>query len=348
MKMRDFMQEPPGRMFTENNLTHPYYIVTHAYTRKSAGIRVLHFLCNALNSLGYRASLVIHPQFTFTSPASPFLNTPVLTRTQLNSDYQMGLTPITIYPEMIGANLFNAPVAFEYLLNFKGLLGGASIKSTMPQIAYSEQIRRKSPGCDITLFIPTSDPRVFHPPENNVKRHGVYFYAAKYQSIFGKITDLPEQEMIEILRSGPMAQTTEDLIKIYKSAERIYVYENTAVATEAAMCGCPVIFMPSDFLDSNITEFELGTYGMAWGNSSNEVKIAYETVERFYRSYIDTYNLSLKQLEMFIKHSQHIASQTSYNRIMKIPQIDISNQAMLILDNTYGILQKIIYKFLKK
>ncbi len=39
----------------------PYYIVAPEYTRHSAGIKVLHMLCNALNRAGERAYLITYP-----------------------------------------------------------------------------------------------------------------------------------------------------------------------------------------------------------------------------------------------------------------------------------------------
>jgi hypothetical protein len=37
----------------------PYYIVSPPYTEKSAGVKVLHMLCHALNVSGQRAYMII-------------------------------------------------------------------------------------------------------------------------------------------------------------------------------------------------------------------------------------------------------------------------------------------------
>lgn len=342
--MSDFERNWSGNSFIESGDSHPYYIVAHAYTRKSAGIRVLHLLCNALNRSGQRAYLIVHPQFDFATPVSRLLNTPLLSKAQMISDFERGLTPITVYPEMIGENLYNAPVAFEYLLNFKGLLGGPNSGEPMPQIAYSEQIRLKNPNVKLNLFIPTSDPRVFCPPKSPQARHGTYFYAAKFQSLYGKIEKLPERNMIEILRNGAAAQSVDELVHIYQTAYRIYVYENTAVATEAAMCGCPVVFMPSEFLDSNITEYELGNYGMAWGNNAQEIQRAEMTVGKFYNHYLETYAHTREQLDEFIEYSQLAVAKVSYKTMMNVPHLDVVDQWMRLLGNTYGFTQRVRHK----
>lgn len=333
-----------GNVFVESADTHPYYIVAHEYTRKSAGIRVLHLLCNALNRSGQRAYLIIHPQFDFVAPISRLLDTPLLSNAQIASDFENGLTPIMIYPEMIGKNLYNAPLAFEYLLNFKGLLGGPNDGQSMFQIAYSEQIRHKSPNAKLKLFIPTSDPRVFHPPELPQMRYGTYFYAAKFQLRYGKIEKLPEKNAIEILRNGAAAQSVDELVRIYQTARRIYVYENTAVATEAAMCGCPVIFMPSEFLDSNITEYELGNYGMAWGQDAKEIQRAETTVDEFYDHYLGVYAQTRQQLDEFIEHTQVVAREVPYDNKINIPHLNVENWWMKLLGNSYGFSRRIQHK----
>jgi hypothetical protein len=333
----------PGNLFYNTENRHSYYIVAPAYTRKSAGIRVLHMLCNALNQSGYPSYIIIHPQFNFDSPISSFLKTPLLTKKKILDDFENGVTPIVVYPEVIGQNLFDAPVAFEYLLNFKGLLGGPKAVHSMTQIAYSEQIRRKSPNAILNLFIPTSDPQVFHKPELKRERNGTYYYAAKLQAMYGKLENLPERNMREILRNGNSVKNIEDLVHIYQTARRIYVYENTAVATEAAMCGCPVIFMPNQFLSSNITEYELSTCGMAWGNESNEISRAENTVDRFYENYLKSFFLARDQLEKFIEISQSIASNTTYKKVINVPHINLVDQWMRLFSNTFGLGERIIY-----
>lgn len=331
-------------LFLEPAPSNPYYIVSHAYTRKSAGIKVLHLLCDALNRCGKKAYLIVYPQFNFVSSTSPHLYTPLLTNVQILSDFERGLTPITIYPEVIGKNIFSSPVAFEYLLNFKGVLGLGSTNYDLPQIAYSEQIRLKSSKVSMNLFIPTSDPRVYHPPKKELVRQGIYYYAAKYQSLFGKLKSPPEPNAIEIIRNGLGSQTVEELVNIYQTARRIYVYENTAVATEAAMCGCPVVFMPSEFLEANITKDELGADGMAWGRDAAEIEKADKTVHNFYGNYLASYARSEQQLQAFIEYTQTVASAMKYDHCVSIPHLTVIDAWLRLLGLTYGFAQRLRYR----
>ncbi len=102
----------------------PFYIVSPRYVRTSAGIRVLHHLCNILNRLGYPAFMIISPDFEGENVISPQLVTPVLTKRVAEAHYRSQLTPITIYPEVVNGNPFDAPFIVRFLGNFPGLLGG--------------------------------------------------------------------------------------------------------------------------------------------------------------------------------------------------------------------------------
>lgn len=330
--MRDIDKQFEFSLFCENRQNFPYYIVSPPYTRFSAGIRVLHILCSALNQLGQRAYMLIHPTLRIERAISSYLSTPWLTYAQIESDFANGRTPITIYPEVIGGNIFGAPIAFEYLLNFRGALGQGFRGDGMEGIAYSEAIRRSAPGISRTLFIPTSDPRVFFPQHNKSPRHGIYYYAAKYQILMGMPPALPEPGAIEIKRDGIGAQSLEELLSIYRRAERLYIYENSAVATEAALCGCPVVCMPSTFFTQSITRFELGDQGIAWGNDQQEVARAEKSVSGFYEAYLASYRLTYFQLSTFISETQALAQTVPYTKMIDVPALRFRNGCSLAAD----------------
>lgn len=88
---------------------HPYYIVAPRYVRTSAGIKVLHLLCHALNRAGERAYLITHLYYLPQYATHPELITPILTRATVEHDFAAGLAPIVVYPETIRGNLFRTP-----------------------------------------------------------------------------------------------------------------------------------------------------------------------------------------------------------------------------------------------
>ena len=75
----------------------PYYIDAPAYRRTSAGIRVMHLLCHALNSIGEEA-------YVYPTETNPTLNTPLVTPEISARHKAAGREPIVIYPEVVPGN----------------------------------------------------------------------------------------------------------------------------------------------------------------------------------------------------------------------------------------------------
>lgn len=76
---------------------HPYYIYSYDYRRNSAGVRVLHMLCDALNQSGQEAYVVA-------KNVSPNLITPMLSGEVIAYHKAQGIKPIMVYPEVIDGN----------------------------------------------------------------------------------------------------------------------------------------------------------------------------------------------------------------------------------------------------
>ncbi len=106
----------PGTDFFESRHA-PYYIASPPFTQKTAGPRVLHYLCHILNELGYEAYIT-------TDFHSAWLRTPLLTPDIREKHKQTNRTPIVIYPETITANPLNGVLVVRWLLNQAGHLGG--------------------------------------------------------------------------------------------------------------------------------------------------------------------------------------------------------------------------------
>jgi hypothetical protein len=96
----------------------PYYIFAPDYRQSSAGIRVLHYLCHALNELGEEAYLAN------ARVAHPDLRTPMLSKETMRAHFLSSRTPIAIYPEVVKGNPLDTPIVARWLLNKPGHLGG--------------------------------------------------------------------------------------------------------------------------------------------------------------------------------------------------------------------------------
>lgn len=318
----------------------PYYIVTARYARTSAGIKALHFLCHALNRMGEQAFLIVHPYFPPYLSTHPELNTPVLTKRTMDYHREQGLTPITIYPESVKGDPMLAPFIVRYVLNYAGLLGG---DTQFPEaeycISYSAAIAATIPDSKQTIFIPASDPNFFVPPAPYSKRQGACFYAGKYKNYHGGKTFAVTDGLIEIVRDRKDEQTPEQIRDLFQRCERFYCYENSALAIEAMLCGCPVIFLPNEFFTDLIGKAEHGTDGYVWGNDDAAgFKRAQDTVDLARKRYLSLFERAEEALADFVVSTQVLARTTDYS----IPMADTYVEKITQPSRYVGVIKMIM------
>jgi hypothetical protein len=288
---------PPAR--------NPYYIVAPRYVRTSAGIRALHLLCHSLNSIGQTAYLFIHPYSDPESAVLPDLLTPVVTQEIIDHHHAAGLTPIMVYPEVVSGNPFNAPCVVRYVLNFPGLLGGdKEYPASELCFGYSRVLAEAAKAPDNILFIPVTDTRIFNREDEAQERKGTCFSASKYQDVHnGKLFDVTK-DSVEITRDKDGSQTPQEIAALFRRSELFYAYENTALATEAVLCGCPAVFLPNPYLTQVIAIEELGNDGMAWGDAPDEIARARASVGKGAENYMKLYDAYWAQLDRFVELTQ--------------------------------------------
>ncbi|MDA8127761.1 MAG: hypothetical protein M0Z73_03535 [Betaproteobacteria bacterium] len=309
---------------------HPYYIVTPRYVRTSAGIKVLHLLCHALNRAGERAYLITHPYCLPQYATHPELITPLLTKATVEHDFATGLAPIVVYPEIVRGNPFKAPFVVRYVLNFPGLLGGDSQYGTDEFcIAYSENLARSIPSSRLTLFVPASDPRTFSPvPEQ--ERRGTCFYAGKYKYHHGgELFDIT-RDSTEITRDFPDSPTQPQIADLFRRSELFYCYENSALAIEALLCGCPVVFLPNPYFDRVIAAEEHGWDGIAWGTDPDEIARAKRTVHLARDNFLHYFDAFHEALGEFITRTQSEADGRKYETPITLPYLSDVNAILKI------------------
>jgi len=166
-------------------------------------------------------------------------------------------------------DLLEAPYIVRYILNYQKLIAPKYKKAQQFTLSYSKRLADYV-GSPFVLHVPTVDLNFFQ-YRNDLKREGSCYYAHKYKEKNGLDPDNIPLGSLEILRSEKMS--TEEVRKIFWTTEYFYCFEDSALATEAAICGCTVVFMPNkDFEDGPISSYELGSQGFAWGNGSSEIE----------------------------------------------------------------------------
>lgn len=321
-RMPDAMsREEPEGLFPARR--HPYYIYTPAYSRLSAGVKALHLLCHELNRRGETAYIFILPQGRSLRPkpvAHPDLLTPELTNAIVARHHRQRRTPIVVYPEITKGNPHNAPVVVRYVMNYPGLLGGDSAYPASELCyGYSENLALAAGAPkDQVLFLPTVDTSIYR-PEPAVPRSGSCFYAARYRLEGHDPHEVPAGS-VEIHRDGPLAQEPEQIAELFRRSEVFYTYHNTALAMEAALCGCPTVYVPNPLLKEVIVASELGWDGAAWGFDAAELARARDTVDRARTNFLQSYALFREQLGRFVTRSQELAAKAPYPEPMRLPR----------------------------
>ncbi len=221
---------------------HPYYVFAPDYVRTSAGIRVMHQICDTLNRLGEEAYLT-------TQVVNPRLNTPLLTDAVRARHEEAGLRPIAIYPEIVGANPLDCDVVVRYILNRPGVLGEKPAYANTDLFwIHSDELREYVPNAIGTLYLPPVDTSLFHNRDNpdDDQRSGACIYFGRYREGQREHAELADRCTV-ITKDFPA--THEELAALLRRSTHLYCFENTSVTMEARLCGCPVVQLPSSFLN---------------------------------------------------------------------------------------------------
>ncbi|WP_434656475.1 glycosyltransferase [Pseudomonas sp. R3-56] len=249
----------------------PYYIYAPNYRRSSAGIRVLHMLCDALNRSGHEAYVV-------SRVLNPNLITPYLSNDVIALHRSQGLEPIAVYPEIIDGNPLGAGIVVRYLLNQPGYLGGSGIYEPDDLLfAYSRGLLQPGTPEENILHLPAIDLSIFCPPVNPAKRipGKVCYYQGRAAQ--AKIDPgLLPPDATEITPEFP--DSWEGLADLFQQCEYFYLAERSGLAAEAALCGCISIVLPGKYAQGQLSEFENKNYGTAWGNTPEAIERARQTL----------------------------------------------------------------------
>jgi len=110
------------------------------------------------------------------------------------------------------------------------------------------------------LFVPTCDLDFWNLKGAAKERSGSCYYAGKMKDIFGRAPEDIPADSVEILRSQHMSR--EQVRQLFWKSEVFYCYEDTALAIEAQLCGCPTVFVPNEYFSGiPLASRELGTDG---------------------------------------------------------------------------------------
>ena len=298
-----------------------FYIYTPAIRHNSAGIRVLHYLCDALNQNGQDAWLVLHNPKENLNPTDPELNTPILSQEQVSKHLEEGRTPTVIYSETVPGNPLKAKRVIRYLLHFPGALGGTKkFPDSEWLIAYSKKIMDSVNNCNQTLFLPAI--KISELPPIQKKDPNLHLmYAGKYRAFVGEPENPTNLNLVEIHRDGPKRQPRSEVLSLVSKATSIYVWENSSISTEAVLLGTVCIFVPNPFLGELIADYELGTDGISLSLEQSDIDKARESLPNARLQYGQAQENFQNQLKVILKEHKNWAENLPVQVSMKIPVI---------------------------
>lgn len=281
----------------------PYYIVAPDYHEGSSGIRVLHYLCHILNQKGNEA--YIHG-----GKVSDALWTPKLDDEIMYKHYLASRKPIVVYPEVVSGTPLALGIKVRYMLNKPGFISGdQNYDEDEIFFAYQEAFLPAAAPKNI-LCIPATDPNKFNPEGTTQdNRYGRYFYYNRLLDRGGQLLPLTK-DAIEI--SPANHRSLDELAEIFRHAELLYCYEASSIATEARLCGCPVVYVPNETMLNEFPSNRLGDEGTAWGESEDGLARAKATVHQIFQKYMKLYDEFLSQLDKFITLTQQKANDSDF------------------------------------
>lgn len=344
-----------------------FYIYTPAYLEQSAGLRALHYLCHALNSIGFNAWLVIssvhNPK---NSTTSGFLLTPTLDKKTAKLHFENQMIPIVIYSETVIGNPLNAQYVVRWLLNYPGDLGGpTNFAKNEFILSYTDNIKNSISMQSNKLFLPPLDIREILEFQKSKKRNSIkkenfsLVYAGKYRGFIGnpKLPRLLENlEIIEIFREGPHKQSRKEVFELLQSARMLICYENSTLITEALLFGTPVVLVRSPFFSELIAEQELKTIGCIWDIELNnlseipkfdkaEVLEVYEKcIEKFY-SDLNKFTKDVLKFWGYMDYLQEIKLPNS-NKSITLIRVKLAYE--ILKNKGFFVLVRIVHNFIKR
>ena len=303
-------------------LDNPFFIVTPPYTRGSAGVTVLHLLCHYLNRAGNSAFIIEYPPNIDQRQLLPSyaklrihnefpggMQAPLLTQDAVDFYDDRQITPIVIYPEVYD-NVFKASFFVRYLLNFPGLLAPHFKDEADYTFAYSRLLANRI-GVDDVLYMSAADLGFWNRSGEVTSREGFCYYARKTRTIVGEKIEAPPPGAVEILSSQEMSR--DEVRKIFWKSEAFYCYEDTALATEAILCGCPVVWVKSkNFEGKGLADYELGAAGACMSDEANGLARATASVDAFEHTVRSTFGEALETIPRLADEMKRMASAQPY------------------------------------
>ena len=236
-----------------HTLPSPYYLYApHRLDDGFAHTAQLHMLCHQLNRAGYPAylvdALVVHGGWW----------TPLLTPAAMAAHHVAGLTPISIQISgQGGRSLPGLQVRFlPTLQQTEATDLHARLSFTPP-----EPPPAMAQGLTLEAALPWFDPALLALPLKGPQRTGALVYSGHLPGPQFKLR--PEHAALQDI--SPFADHpvgTPERWRLLSEAQVLYAYAGGAIATEARLLGCQVVYVANDHQLQNLPQHPMDTWGI--------------------------------------------------------------------------------------
>jgi hypothetical protein len=303
----------------------PFYIFTPPYRNTSAGIKVLYNLAYKLSLLGCQVYIQTLPKKYNEISEKPNLTTPSLNKSIIDYYNCKKLNPVVIYPEVYDSEIFSSKIKIRYLLSEYNLI----LKKDEYLISYSKKIfsslkkhqKKKNLGI-LPLFVLNS---LFLKKKYNNQRNLICYYAAKYEENYKLKVPAYFKNFTKITRDKISSQSILEIRKIFIKSKVFYCFEESQLALEAMLCGCPVVFVKSKILQNQtILGYELEKKGYFFSDVNEIIKNDKIFFQKIKKAKKETkgihdiiYNLNIKnekKLRKFVSKVDKIANNKNFKK----------------------------------
>lgn len=281
---------------------HPYYIYAPGYRETSSGIVAMHLLCHVLNLSGREAYIV------GADKRNSDLKTPLYDDSVRERHRSEGKVPIAVYPEIISGNPLNLAVVSRYLLNYEGYLSGKGMEARPADLLfyYAALLAKDAAPHEVdVLCVPAIDIELFQAGVPASERSGCFLYQNRFPLDRIDYSLLPNDVR---LLSIANALSLSELADVLRHAEVLYTYEWSMTCVLAALCGCPVLFIPGFGVDQAFLDnCFFGCVGFAMLDGPQPLARARETIGGALARYVERTLGFWQQLDVFVAKTQAAA-----------------------------------------
>ncbi len=314
----------------------PYYIFSPPYRESSAGIKVMYKLCEEIILLGHKAYISNYPNISNELSLNSNFIAPTLTKKIISYYNLKKISPIIIYPETFQKSDKLNGLKINYLLNYRNL----NIQKDEFLISYSREIfknlNKSSKKKNLAILPLLISDKNFFKYKKNINRKGVVYYSGKYEENFNLKVPIYFKNFTKITRDKISSQTKNEIKKIFYNHEVFLCFEDTALALEAMMCGCSVIFIKNKIMKRTILENELSKIRFKYLSLKQikpflkKKKLVYINKNLIHSNLSKIENDNKKELKKLIDKTQFLVKRVKNQKFYNLPKVNYFLSSYLI------------------